>query len=354
IAAAGISLHDRIAQLEGTLGAPGPAGSLSDRVSSLERQGETLVSRLDELAADMEHDRQYRYDYDEEMHWVMDYIGVPPLGKQAEYLWNGREMNMVTRIKEPRQDYPEWPQYRSRFQQRIQERAIHDARQVLQHHEWPAPPVGSRARTEVREVPPKMPPPRSRSVPLEVIADKPAHPAVPAFARPLSPPPVLPAPAPDVLVSQFINSPPALLCPSSPPSVVELAPTSPVSRPPTTQAPTLTLIPPTPHNFQDMNIKPPHLTPLPSLPLQVPNPAATRIAQEQSSVSQPLVLSPTEPQVRRSPRLSPAPLPSPGSAEVRRSPRLSPQPLEEDAGPRGVKRVTPESDGGPSKRSRRA
>ena len=93
--ASGLSVQDRITQLEGKLGAPGQAGSLSDRVSSLERQVETLVSRLDELAADMEHDRQYRYDYDEEMHWVMDYIGVPPLGKQAEYLWNGREITVI-------------------------------------------------------------------------------------------------------------------------------------------------------------------------------------------------------------------------------------------------------------------
>src|ERR1700742_3927796 len=354
MAAAGVSLQGRIAQLEGRLGATGQGGSLSARVSSLERQVETLVAPLDQLTADMEHDRQYRYDYDEEMHWVMDYIGVPPLGKQAEYLWNGREANMVTRIKQPWQDYPEWPQYRSRFQKRIQERALRDAQQVLQHHEWPAPPVGSRARTEVRELPPKMPPPRSRSVPLEVLAVDPADPALPPFARPLSPPPVLPAPAPDMLVTPLMNSPPALPPPSSPPSAVEPAPPSPGTRPPTTQAPTLGLIPPTPHNSQDMIIEPPHLTPLPSLPLQVPDPAATRIAQDQSSVSQPLVLSPTEPQVRRSPRLSPAPLPSPGSAEVRRSPRLSPQPLEEDPGPRGVKRVTPESDGGPSKRSRRA
>src|ERR1700742_173461 len=221
MAAAGVSLQGRIAQLEGRLGAPGSAGSLSDRVSSLEQQVESLVSRLDEMTADMEHDRQYRYDYDKEMHWVMDYIGVPPLGKQAEYLWNGREANMVTRIKQPRQDYPEWPQYRSRFQKRIQERAIRDARQVLQHYEWPAPPVGSRARTEVRELPPKMPPPRSRSLPLEVPGVDPADPALPPFARPLSPPPVLPAPAADMLVTPVMNSPPSLPCPSSPPPLGE-------------------------------------------------------------------------------------------------------------------------------------
>ena len=347
-------MQDRITQLEGKLGAPGQAGSLSDRVSSLERQVETLVSRLDELAADMEHDRQYRYNYDEEMHWVMDYIGVPPLGKQAEYLWNGRDMNMVMRIKEPRQDYPQWPQYRSRFQKRIQERALHDARQVLQHNEWPAPPVGSRARTEARELPLKMPPPRSRSVPLEVLAVEPADPALPPFARPLSPPPVLPAPAPDELVTQFMNSPSSLPRPSSPPSIVEPAPTSPVTRPMSMQAPTLALIPPTPHNSQEMHIEGPNLAPLPSLPLPARDPAASSIEQPESGVSQPEVMAPSEPQVRRSPRLSPAPLPSLGSAEVRRSPRLSPQPLEEEAGPRGVKRVTPESDGGPSKRSRQA
>src|ERR1700744_1788804 len=121
---------------------------------------------------------------------------------------------MVTRIKGPPQDYPGGPQFCSRFQQQIHERAFCDARQVLQHHEWPAPPVGSRARTEVRELPPKMPPPRSRSLPLEVPGVDPADPALPPFARPLSPPPVLPAPAADMLVTPVMNSPPSLPRPS--------------------------------------------------------------------------------------------------------------------------------------------
>src|SRR6201999_4297361 len=149
------------------LGQAGQGGSFVGRISAVEQQVADIIQRLDELDHAMKADPQCCHDSDHEMHWIMDYIGVPPLGKQAEYLWNGRDMNLVPCVREPRPDYPGWEKYRSQFQTRISENAVHSARRLELFNEWPEPPAGTRARTEIRDiVPPSPKVPRAQSVPL--------------------------------------------------------------------------------------------------------------------------------------------------------------------------------------------